>query len=295
MPECIIEDASASTADTVFVIGIGIGAGVSGAMPVSTSAYCDAYRGRSLSGPVVIRAEAAAGSDLRDVLDLGAGTPNGERPGVVVTRDPDVLDYARRRGAYIVATLPWTSTYVLLSANSGTTLVPSVAEREALARDAVRTDARAATEPFTWLSDSVCAHLPEGVPPAVPGAVIAYVVGDATSRQLAERIVSLAAAEQGIRWLDAALGTRRPGPLRVTAMQADSIHSALASGRALAAVMAIDRDPRTRCGTQGDAPVRAGVIPLVDIRAHAIVRRGSGAAFLVAPDGSLHFFIRGQQ
>ena len=34
-------------------------------------------------------------------------------------------------------------------------------------------------------------------------------------------------------------------------------------------------------------------VPLVDSRAHVIVRRGSGAALLVAPDGTLQFIRRG--
>jgi hypothetical protein len=36
--------------------------------------------------------------------------------------------------------------------------------------------------------------------------------------------------------------------------------------------------------------VPAGALPLVDTRAHVIIRRGSGAAFTIGANGSLRFF-----
>jgi hypothetical protein len=65
-----------------------------------------------------------------------------------------------------------------------------------------------------------------------------------------------------------------------------------ATGRVAAAVIALPRDPRAQCGT-ANAPLPWRGIPLVDSRAHVIVRRGSGAAFTIGADGSLRFMRMG--
>jgi hypothetical protein len=228
------------------------------------------------------------GTDLRDLLDERLVAAGGRRPDVLVTRDADVLAYAGRRSDYVTAALPWNSTYVLVAARPiPAATVPSSAERDALARDAVTADARGAAEPFAWRDDPGCvAAMP--VRPTAPRLVVAYAAGDAIARQLAERIVSLSGASPLPAWLAAALG-QPARAARIAAVPADSIPDVLAAGRAAAAVLPLARDPRTPCGTRDNARVPAGAIPLVDSRAHVIVRRGSGAALLVAPDGSLHF------
>jgi hypothetical protein len=268
-PTCLVSDTTAPTADTIHVIGARPQADEG-----SSSSRCNGQRGSPAASPFVVYRDVTSGSDLRDVLDAPSGPSNRRRPDVVITRDPTVVSYAEQRRDYFTTALPWSSTYIFVASHAGETFsVASASDREALARDAVTSSTRGAAEPFAWLSDSSCAKaLPARS--AQPHRVIAYAAGDGTARELAARIVSLA------------------GFSRVMAMAADSIHDALVAGRVAAAVIPIARDLSTRCGTRDDARVASNAVPLVDARAHAIVRRGSGATFLVGPDGSLHFIKR---
>lgn len=222
------------------------------------------------------------------MLDRGLVASNGPRPDVVVSRDPGVISYANSSRDYIAVALPYDRTYVLVSADT-TARFPALAERDALARDAVTADTRGAQEPFAWLADATCVGSPDS-PLTSAGPVVAYAVDDAIARQLAERIVALAAARPSPAWLPAMLSPRA-AVLRVAAMQADSIPAALATGRAVAAVIAFAHASRVRCGTAA-APTSWRAVPLIDSRAHAIVRRGSGAAFVINDDGTLRFVRR---
>jgi hypothetical protein len=97
------------------------------------------------------------------------------------------------------------------------------------------------------------------------------------ARELAERIRALSAERE---------------PMPIGPVAAASLPDWMANGRVAAGVLPLARDPRTPCGTRGNARVPAGAVPLVDARAHLIIRRGSGAAVLVAPDGSFRFVRR---
>jgi hypothetical protein len=226
-------------------------------------------------------------TDLRDVLDRGLPATHAPRPDVVVTRDPNVLAYATSSADYFTVALPYDRTYVLAAIDPATA-IPSQADREALARDAVMADTRGATPPFAWLSPTCTALAAR--PTAPPKSVVAYASGDAIARQLAERIVALASARERPAWLPASVASSGAA-LRVAAIAADSIAIAIATGRAVAAVVALRRDPRTRCGTPA-VPLAWQAVPLVDSRAHVIVRRGSGAAFIIGVDGTLRFVRR---
>ncbi|MGQ0647668.1 MAG: hypothetical protein ACT4P7_08845 [Gemmatimonadaceae bacterium] len=234
---------------------------------------------------------APAGADLRDVLDGRA--PQTQRPDVIVTRDPPLIDFARRTGGYLVAPLTWSITYVLAAAGMDDVVVPDEFERAALARDAVSGEARGALAPFPWLTDAACTTS-LGVPPTTPAPVVAYSSGDAIARAIAERVVSLAGARGNPPWLPQGLA-RVGATLRVAAVAADSIAGALASGRVAAAVLTLARDPLRPCGMRDDVIVPRGTIPLVDSRSHVIVRQGRGVAFIVGLDGTLHFVKRGIQ
>jgi hypothetical protein len=180
------------------------------------------------------------------------------RPSVVVTRDPDLLAYAARRGEYKIDALAWSTTYVLAIAGADSaSVIPAVAEREAMARDVVSVSARGAVEPFPWLADTGCV-IDVPVPTGTSRAVVAYAAGDVTARQLAERVAA-----------------RSPAAPRVTPVAADSIAHALASGSVAAAVFPLVRDSVATCGTRDGAPVIRGAVPLVDTRAHVITRRGT--------------------
>jgi hypothetical protein len=274
--DCVIADSSAATRDTIYVIG-------AEQSPLNT-VTSDCTRVAAARGLVIVIESLSTDADLRDVLDRGLPVAHVPRPDVVVTRDLNVIAYAESGRDYFTAVLPWNRTYALVSADSSS-VVPSQAERDALARDAVTGDVRGAAEPFAWLTDSVCiARITP--PPASPRSVVAYPADDAVARQLAERVVALAGATRGT-WLPAVLMSFSAAP-RIVAMNADAISGALASGRAVAAVVAIPRDPRLPCSTP-NAPLPWHSVPLVDSRAHVIVRRGSGAAFIVESNGSLRF------
>lgn len=277
---CLVADTTAAARDTIYVVGTGQGNAYAG--------QTDCARLATLSAAVVVVEAPGAGADLRDVLDRGLSAADAHRPDVVVSRDPRVISYANSSRDYFTVALPYDRTYMLVGADTAASL-PTPAERDALARDAVTADVRGANEPFEWRTDPGCSTPPDS-PPDSPNAVVAYAGDDPIARQLAERIVALTGARGGAAWLPTELTSAGTTP-RVAAVDADSIAAVLATGRATAAVVAVQRDPRIRCSTKS-APFAWRGIPLVDSRAHAIVRRGSGAAFIIAPDGSLRFVRR---
>jgi hypothetical protein len=282
-PTCVVADSSAPARDTLYVVGVD----PPGADARSTD--CERRAAEAGNAPVVVAETPAAGADLRDVLDRGLPDAGRPRPDVVVTRDPDVLAYAESGASYFIVALPWNRTYLLVTADSAS-IIPSEADRDALARNAVTGDVRGAAQPFAWLADAGCAA-PFAPSLATPRPVVAYPAGDAIARQLAERIVALAGVSARPAWIPASLARRATAP-RIAPVATDSITDALMTGRAAAAVVALPRDPRTRCGTANE-PLPWRGAPLVDSRAHVIVRRGSGAAFTIGADGTLHFTRRG--
>lgn len=287
---CLVRDTTAAAPDTIRVID---GSGRSIGEPLSgTDCQGNAYQ--IVTAPTLVILTPPGGADLRDVLEgrVASGTP---RPDVVITRDPDLLDFARRRAGYLVHALPWDLTYVLAAAvtDSGASL-PAGDERDALARNAVTGDVRGAVEPFGWLTEPRCAA---GIATRArsPRAVVGYPAHDAIARQLAERIVSLASGGSRPGWIPAALVRSTAGGARVAPIPEDSLTQALTSGSAAAVVVPIARDLTAPCGRRGDMPVPRGAIPLVDARNHIIVRRGSGAALVIDATGSVHFMKRGNQ
>jgi hypothetical protein len=284
---CVVIDTTARTADTLRTVGVVLASHPISAWPNP----CGLRPVEPVSAPPLVPIVVPIGVDLREIID-GASMPAGApRPDVIATSNAGVLTYATGLSGYFTEALPWTSTYVLVPARPRATATPpSAAERDALARDAVLTDARGAAAPYAWRTDSACEVVRTG-PASDPRPVVAYPDGDATARQLAERIVSLAGAAPGMPWVAGSLGSAGvPAHVRAAGVPADSIPTVLASGAAAAAVIAIARDPRTVCGTAGNARVPADAVPLIDVRSHVIVRRGSGAAFLIGADGSLEFF-----
>lgn len=118
-------------------------------------------------------------ADPRDAL--------GRTLDLLVTRDAGVLDYARQHPALLVAPLPWDRTYVLAAS------VPAAPDafRAALARDAVRGEARAAGPPPWW--QAPCPPPDAPMPrPTTREPVLLYDAADPVARDLAERLVALA-------------------------------------------------------------------------------------------------------
>lgn len=183
--------------------------------------------------------------DPRDAFDRGAD--------LVVTRDPELIDYAARRAEFTTIPLPWNRTYVLLwPADADST--------PRRLRDAVRAEARPAEPPFWWDQLAGCAERAASSPRAGSSRVV-YVQGDDVARGLAERIVALASAGAG---------------LRTAALQPAEFATSLKSGLDRAYVMALPRQTLVPCRDSAGWPRGATIQPLIDTRAHAIVRRGAG-------------------
>lgn len=203
----------------------------------------------------MLREAQPSSGDLRDAVD--------GRADVVVTGDPDLLDYAGHRQGLAVVPLPWSRTYYLVilgGFSSLGTAIPAdtAAFRAALARDAVRTDARPVDTTMAADAADRCRSSAGSVRPA-PTDVILYPLADPTARELAERIVALAAP--------ARFSSRGQAP--------ESLAAALDRGEAHAFV--VSGGPRSTgpCADLTTYPAGATVLPLVETRRHAIVRRGT--------------------
>lgn len=191
--------------------------------------------------------------DPRDALDRGAD--------LIVTRDPALVDYAASRPELATFPLPWSRTYVLLQSASAEPIfgAPTDLERSSLARDAVSADARGAEPPFWWTATTAC---PLGRTPAAKptAARIAYVQGDEIARGLAERLVALIGS--GTEWTT--IGLDRP-----------RFAAALRQGTERAYVVGLPRQTLAPCRELAELPGNARIQPLIDSRAHAVVRRGA--------------------
>jgi len=215
-------------------------------------------------GPTTLTAR-APGGDLRDALDGGAD--------VVVSDDPMLLDYASRRPGYTRVPLPWSRSYLLLvpAGSSPGSAIPqdTAAFRAGLARDAVRADARPAVAPFWWDTAGDCGSPLASAGPRRSSAIV-YREGDATARELAERLVALAGA----------------AGLAAHGLPADSLSAALRAASEHAYVVAVPSRPLVPCRVIADWPAGAAAVGLVETRAHAIIRRGT-PPLVVGWDGTL--------
>lgn len=209
------------------------------------------------------------GTDERDLLDLPRG---GLRRAVdlLITRDPEAIDYARNKPGFRAVALPWDRTYVVVAPVTRPAL-PSGDEGRLgvyLSRDVVRAESRPAQTPFWWES----APCPGTMPLRPMGRLpqVAYQEGDATARDLAERLVAL-----------------QTGSLRAVAYPPDAFNVSLAGGEAAMYVLALSSAPG-ECASHPQWPASSSVVPLVETRAHALIRAGV-PSFTIESDGALRF------
>ncbi len=263
------------------------------------------------SGPA-LEFRVVQGRDPRDVID--------DRFDLLVTSDARALDSAVPQPARALVALPWDVTYVVATPTRTTgegrpgtdpwnEIGLPLETREALARDAVRAEARAATPPLWWDELDQCeAFLDENEPRAPTRrsgsntAHVAFEASDAVARDLAERLVALGGAPNGRELLlrlgvDPALaasvstgGTR----LQTAALDAESFRQALLAGQNMAYILSLPRLTANPCRSAADLATRTGwivrrgsspvgpsqlqlsraLVPLVDTRRQAIVYRG---------------------
>ena len=214
--------------------------------------------------PAITLVEASPAGDLRDAIDQGVD--------LVHATDPSLLDYARARPGHTTVPLPWNRTYVLLvpagSPGVGAAIPADTAGLLAeLAHEAVRADARPAEGPFWWETHAVCPSSSPHTNQRTPGTAVAYPADDAVARDLAERLVAL-------------------GGLTARGLSADGFAVALQAATERAYIMGVPRHTPVPCRESAGWPSEASVLPLVDTRPHAVLRRGA-PALVVEWDGAV--------
>jgi Bacterial extracellular solute-binding proteins, family 5 Middle len=218
-----------------------------------------------------------APGDPRDPLD--------QEVDLLLTRDPVALAYAATLGQFQSVPLAWQRVHVLLTPGRPRS-TPSLSEdaRQALASDAVRGEARGARGPFWWemLTDCEVALSPPRNQFS-PAPRIVYDASDTVARDLAERLLGLARASgpDATTFLDVLLPDRpRRRYERATGLSGEALARARQLGNDAGYVVALDSRPVDACrdlqtlmdGARWlDAPT---IVPLVETRMHAIVRRG---------------------
>jgi hypothetical protein len=223
-----------------------------------------------------------ATGDPRDLLDKGVD--------LLLTRDPATLDYAAALPQFQSVPLVWQRTHVLLTpGRSRSSLSLSEEARQVLAEDAVRGEARGARGPFWWELLTNCeVALP---PPGSQSATTPRIVYDSTddaARDLAERLVGLvrASGPAATAFLEVLLPDRpRRTYQRATGLTGEALTRAHRLGTDAGYVVSVERQPIDPCrdlhalidGARWIDPET--IIPLVETRLQAIVRRGrSGIA-----------------
>ncbi len=207
------------------------------------------------------------GTDARDLLDQGAD--------LLITRDPQTIAYAHTDSGFRDIPLAWDRVYALVSSGMDS----SATTRSSLAQ-AVRAEVRPASGPYWWTGGTPCRVTPSRSAPRT--IRILYLRGDPTARDLAERTVALA-----VRYpqLASALGSGS-SPIAVP-VSAGALNAALAQGNDAGYVIALPRLAPASCVAAPPLPAAANILPLVESRAHALLRRGTTGLLLDA-DGGVH-------
>ena len=256
-PDAVLALAHTDLAITGTVPGIPWPLGTRSATVDSTTASVITLR--HLPENTITRFFIAPGRDGRDLLDRGVD--------LLLTRDPRTLNYAATLTQFQTAPLPWQQTHVLLTPRPQAAFAFSADERRALAQDAVRGEARGAEGPFWWESLSECEVDPPQAPlatPPTPQATsrIVYNADDSAAQELAERLVGIG---------------KYP---RASGLAGTALAQALRRGNESAYILSLERRPLDPCREIQVLMDNAGwidphsIVPLVDTRRQAIVRRG---------------------
>jgi hypothetical protein len=230
-----------------------------------------------------------ATGDPRDLLDRGVD--------LLLTRNAAALDYATTLPSFEAFPLAWHRTYVLLTPGRARGLpLLSDDQREVLADDAVRGEARGARGPFWWQMTSDCEVSVAGqqIPPRTTPRVV-FDASDDVARDLAERFVGLVrAGGPGATPFLAVLLPDRPRRTyqRAAGLTGDAFAVARRSGTDAGYVAAVDSHPIDPCRDlqllvdEGRWIDPETIVPLVETRMHAVIRR-SRAGVTAEWDGGL--------
>ncbi len=257
--------------------------------------------GRTVGPTILSRADTVR--DQRDLIDSGVD--------ILQTRDPAILDYARR-GALSIHPLPFDRTYALAipsiarsdtlnAANRRVAEADAATFRSALAREAIRVEARAATSPIWWqglsCADSTATTTTRiGAGQNLPPRIM-YDAKDPVARSIAERLVAIArrgagnASDADARVLAQLIPEMNAAAARsLTAAPVDEY--ALRAGAALAFVIPAPARVLAPCDAQEHLRRSAewlsgnSLFPLVETRSFLITRTGAPAV-VVDWDGTL--------
>ena len=176
--------------------------------------------------------------------------------------------------------------------------------RQALATDAVRGEARGATAPFWWQLPAGCtAGVPYRRSRPVSGAAYAkrvvFPADDPVARGLAARLVALTAfGDPELATVTRGLFPMGAAGMVAVGLSATEFERALADGLDSGYVMPLPRRPFESCQeartltsraawlVRSAAALDAAVVPLLDTRTWAVIRRGR-AGVAVEWDGAL--------
>lgn len=214
-------------------------------------------------------------ADSRDQIDAGAD--------LILSAGPVTVSYATSRTGLESIPLPWTETYVLALPHGAMPAFDALAKsdsgvtfRAALAMDAVRPEARGAGPPYWWTAPTSCEFTnAEPATAAAPASArIVYGADDQVAQQLAERLVALGATPTSFR------------------RSREAFDASLHAGDELAFVFELPRRSLAPCRDLAALMSRVPwlgattLVPLVDIRTRAIVKRGAVSA-TIDWDGTL--------
>ncbi len=227
-------------------------------------------------GQPAIRFLVAPG-DPRDLLDDGVD--------VLLTRDPAALEYAATLPQFQSMPLPWQRIHVLLTpGRARSTSSLSEDQRRALADDAVRGEAQGARGPFWWQTVPDCeVARPTPSRQSSPTPRVVYDASDGAARDLAERLVGLVrvSGPAATAFLDVLLPDRpRRTFQRATGLAGEALVRARRLGADAGYVLSLDSRPVDPCrdlqilmdGARWLDPET--IVPLVETRLRAVVRRG---------------------
>ena len=221
-----------------------------------------------------------APGDPRDLLDAGVD--------LLLTRDPATLDYAATLPHLQRAPLAWQQTQVLLLPGRRPPF-PSLSSdaRQALADDAVRGEARGAQGPFWWEDAPGCDLIPLDGLATSPTPRVVYDANDGAARDLAERLVALAGAlgQAATPSLEVLLPDRpRRSFQRAIGLTGDDVANTRRLGTDAGYILSVVSQALDPCaelvGLTESIPWLKpwSIIPLVDTRLQAVVRRGKSGA-----------------
>jgi hypothetical protein len=244
-------------------------------------------------------------SVARDLVDAGVD--------LLLTDAFDLVSYATGRPGLRAIPLPWERIYMLVTAiappGADSLSSPDViaSRREALARNVVGGDARAAVDPRWWRGGSDCEAVAPSASPAPAGTRIVYDRSDRVARALAERVVAVTgmSSRRGeaaalVAPALAALGSR----LTAFGLGSAELEASLREGREAAWIVTVPRQVATGCLARerlaraipwlalpaGDSATH--VAPLVETRWHVLFR-ADRVGLTVAGDGAPRLVFSG--